>query len=58
MDTGSYILPPEQNLKKPDLRDTKTQIIVPWVGKGAYGGEGIVRERRARENIKALVWQE
>lgn len=58
MDTGSYILPPEQNLKKPDLRDTKTQIIVPWVGKGAYGGEGIVRERRVRENIKALVWQE
>lgn len=29
MDTGSYILPPKQNLKNPDLRDTKTQIVVP-----------------------------
>lgn len=41
MDTGSYILPPKQNLKNPDLCDTKTQIVVPWVDKGAYGGEGI-----------------
>lgn len=58
MDIGSYILPPKQNLKNPDLRDTKTQIVVPWVDKGAYGGEGVVRERRVRENIRALVWQE